>query len=323
MLAATMARDLVGSNQAPLSLLVNPAAGRGRGRRQGEQLAAELQRAGLSFSLQQSERPGHLRELAARTAGPVVAVGGDGTVHEIVDGLIPRDGRLGPLAILASGRGDDFAASAGFGPSCKRLVERLAAPSSRLVDVGIAAIDCEHGLLNRRFANYLGFGFDAEVARAAANTRLLRGKLLYLVATMRALWRQRLVDCEVTYEGAGKQSGEAAHENENAPVLFCAACNGSRVGGGLHFAPQAALDDGLLDVVRVTSSSRRRTVLLLAKLMRIAHLDDPRVRLERCTAATMHSMQPMAVALDGEPVATRARSVRVSIAAERLELVGW
>ncbi|HEX5052504.1 MAG TPA: diacylglycerol kinase family protein [Planctomycetota bacterium] len=312
-----MARDLVGSNQAPLSLLVNPAAGRGR--RQAERLAAELARAGMPFSLQRSERPGHLRELAAAARGPIVAVGGDGTVNEVVDGLVPRDGRLGPLAILASGRGDDFAASAGFGSSAAHLVERLAARSTRLVDVAVAAIECEHGLLQRRFANYLGMGFDAEVARAAGGMRLLRGRLLYLAATARALWRQRAIDCDVSYEG----TADLPAVHEHVQMLFGAVCNGRRVGGGLRFAPHAELDDGLLDVLRVTSASRRRTLLLLWSLVRVTHLADQRVRLERCRAVTLRSARPVVVALDGEPVAFAARSVRAGLAPERLELIGW
>jgi YegS/Rv2252/BmrU family lipid kinase len=314
MLRAAMPRDHDGSNQGPLLIIANPRAGHGRGRRRAELLEKELDRSGLPRTISYTEHKGHAQQLAAQATGPIVVVGGDGTVHEVVNGLVPRDGRLGPLAVLPGGSGDDFAANAQFPADPGALVARLRAAKLRTVDVGVADIDCERGRLQRRFVNNLGFGFDAEVAIAAAKTRWLRGRWLYLAATLAALLRQRIVDCALHFDGV---DGPVA---ERRPLLFASCCNGGRVGGGLDFSPDARIDDGLFDVLAVTSTSRARTLALLLRLLRRTHLLDPRVRLVRCSAATFVPSSPVACAMDGEGVATQASAVRIGVAGERLLL---
>ncbi|HEU4420547.1 MAG TPA: diacylglycerol kinase family protein [Planctomycetota bacterium] len=309
-----MPRDLDGSNQGPLLIIANPRAGNGRGRRRADLLRKELDRSGLPWTISFTEHKGHAEQLAVDATGPIVVVGGDGTVHEVVNGLVPREGRLGPLAVLPGGSGDDFAANAQFPADPRALVARLRAATLRAVDVGAADIDCERGRLHRRFVNNLGFGFDAEVAIAAARTRWLRGRWLYLAATFKALRRQRIVDCALHFDGVD------ASIDERRPLLFASCCNGARVGGGLGFSPDARIDDGLFDVLAVTSTSRTRTLALLLRLLRRRHLLDPRVRLVRCSAATIVPSSPVACAMDGEGVTTQASALRIGVAAERLLL---
>lgn len=315
MLAPPMARDFVQSNVEPLLVIANPRAGRGRGRSRAEQLAQHLRAAAVPFELQSTAHPGHAVELAAAANGLVVAVGGDGTVHEILNGLRPRDGRLGPLAVLPSGSGDDFAGAIGAPRTAAALVERLRTGAVRTIDVGVAEFAGENGVQRRRFANNAGLGFEAEVVAAAANARWLRGRPLYLAATLRAVWRQRVVDCELTSTVAGTTTVT------RAPVLFVSSCNGGRVGGGLPFAPAARLDDAEFDVLQVTAASRRATVALLWRLLRARHEGDPRVRSLRCTRLEVRPDAPMPLALDGEAAARAVRHLAVTIAAERLVVV--
>src|SRR5262245_51016856 len=314
MLRAAMVRDLDGSNQGPLLIIANPRAGQGRGRRRADLLRKELDRSGLPSTIAFTEHEGHAQQLAASAPGPIVVVGGDGTVHEVVNGLVPREGKLGPLAVLPAGSGDDFAANARFPADPKALVAGLRAATLRAVDVGAASIDCERGRLHRRFVNNLGFGFDAEVAFAAAKTRWLRGKWLYIAATLKALRRQRLVECTLHFDGPD------GPVDERRPLLFASCCNGGRVGGGLGFSPDARIDDGLFDVLAVTSTSRTRTLALLLRLLQRRHLLDHRVRFVRCSAATIVPSVPVACAMDGEGVATQASAVRIGVADERLIL---
>jgi diacylglycerol kinase family enzyme len=314
MLRAAMPRDHDGSNQGPLLIIANPRAGQGRGRRRAELLERELGRNGLSWTIAFTQHKGHAQQLAAHATGPIVVVGGDGTVHEVVNGLEPRGGLLGPLAVLPGGSGDDFAANAQFPADPGALAARLRAAKLRTVDVGVADIDCEHGRLRRRFVNNLGFGFDAEVAITAAKARWLRGRWLYLAATLAALRRQRSVDCALHFDGVD------GRVDEQRPLLFASCCNGGRVGGGLPFSPDARIDDGLFDVLAVTSSSRACTLALLLRLLWRRHMLDPRVHLVRCSAATIVPSLPMACAMDGEGVAMQASTVRIGVADERLLL---
>ncbi|MBL9080093.1 MAG: hypothetical protein JNL08_21550 [Planctomycetes bacterium] len=311
-----MARDLVQSNVPPLLVVANPRAGRGRAAARAAALSTALRAAGIPFGCETTRGPGHARDLAAGAAGTVVAVGGDGTVHEIVDGLRAREGMLGPLAVLPAGSGDDFAANAGFAAAPATLAERLRAGTARTIDVGTVEFDGEHGRVVRRFANVAGLGFDAEVVRQAARSRWLRGRALYLTATLRALQRQRPVGCRATFAGP---AGSLAW---TGPVLFVATCNGARVGGGLRFAPDAVLDDRQFDVLQVTSASRRATLGHLLRLLRGRHADDPRVRLTRAATIELWPEQPMPLALDGELVAGAVTWLRLQVAAERLRLVG-
>jgi diacylglycerol kinase family enzyme len=315
MLAPPMARDFVQSNVIPLLVVANARAGHGRGARRAGELARALQAAGMPFTLVHTNGPGHATALAVDAPGAVVAVGGDGTVHEVVNGLVARARVLGPLAVLPAGSGDDFASHAGFASSPAELVERLRAGRVRQIDVGSAEVDCEYGRLQRRFVNNAGLGFEAEVVVAAANARWLRGRPLYLAATLQAVRHQRLVDCELAYTTAGTTT------MTRLPVLFVSTCNGRRVGGGLPFAPDARLDDGQLDVLQVTAPSRRATLVLLWRLLRARHARDARVRLSRCTELAIRPASPMPLAMDGELLARRVTALRLRIDPQRLALL--
>lgn len=315
MLGPTMLRERIAPKE-PVLVVVNPRAGRGAARRRAARLVAELQRVGVPFVVRPTERPGHARDLAAATSGAVVAVGGDGTAHEVLNGLRERDGRLGPFAVLPAGSGNDFAANAGFSRDPHDLAAALHDGWTRTVDVGAVEIACEHGELRRHFLNDAGVGFEADVVRTAAGMRWLRGRLLYLAATLRAVRRQRIVDCELTYATVDDEV------RETMPILFASACNGGRVGGGLHFAPAACIDDGRVDVLRVSSDSAAATLRLLMQLVRRRHDRDPRVRIARCDRVVMRPAQPLPVSLDGELVAASATRVEASVRRGRLVLAG-
>lgn len=313
MLAAPMTRDPHAAKE--ILVIANPRAGKGAARARTARLAEALRRRGLGFRVVDTTGPGHATALARDASGAVVAVGGDGTVNECVNGLTAHDGRIGPFAVLPAGSGDDFAANTRQTRDADELARRLAHGTTRTIDVGDARLDCEHGAVQRLFVNDAGLGFEADVVLAAGELRWLRGLPLYLAATVRAARRQRVVDCVMTYTNAG------AATTETLPVLFASACNGPRVGGGLHFAPDASIEDNALDVLRVTSSSPFATLGLLVRLLRRRHGLDPRVRLERCNDVAMSPSTPLPVTLDGEVVARRTTSLRASIRERFLSVV--
>lgn len=316
MLAPPMARDFVQSNVTPLLVIANPRAGHGRGARRAAELERALAAAGLPFTLARTDGPGDATALAAAATGTVIAVGGDGTVHEVLNGLPLRAGALGPLAVLPAGSGDDFARNAGFPRAAAALVERLRAGRPRAIDFGTATYDCELGTVHRRFANNAGLGFEADVVAAAAAARWLRGQPLYVAATLQAVRSQRPIDC-----GLQCTNGTASVTTQ-LPLLFASACNGPRVGGGLRFAPDARLDDGRLDLLQVTAASRRATLALLWRLLRGRHVRDPRVRLGQWTRVVLQPTAPMPLAMDGELVARSVRRLELAIGAARLHLAG-
>ncbi len=312
MLRPAMPRDLDGSNR-PLLVVVNPTAGRGRARKCAQQLALALERAGVPFELALTQARGDAERLAAAARGLLVAVGGDGTVHEVVNGLAQRGGPpWGPLAVLPAGSGDDFAANAGFAADAGELVRRLANGAARTVDLARAELVTGTGTIACWFANNCGAGFEADVVRAADGL-WLRGRALYLAATVRAVLRQKPFPAELALDG-----GLAAATS----LLFASFCNGARVGGGLPFAPGARLDDGRLDLLQVAATTRRGTLALLGKLVRERHRGDPRVRSAAAAAATLRSAQPFPVSMDGELIATAVTELRIRTAPGALVLCG-
>jgi len=317
MFGVPMRGHLAESNREAALVVVNPVAGGGRGGRVADGLEAALRAQGIAYVRRDTDHAGHARQLAAAAAGVVIVVGGDGTVHDAVAGLPERDGRLGPLAVLPCGRGDDFAAAVGFGRNPAALAARLRAGSTRCVDLGEAELTGRQ-THHRRFVNVAGLGFDAEVAARAQRGRHLRGRALYVAATLAAL--RRLPRFWATLE---LDLGHAAPPlRQRVELAFVSACNGPRFGGGLEVAPQARPDDGWLDAVRVAGCSSLAALLVLVRLGLRRHLNDRRVTSVRCRALTLTTDVAVAAALDGEPLPEPVTAARFRCSPSRLVLVG-
>ena len=162
-------------------VILNPQAGRSRRGPDAEAIRQSFQRHGLPVEVAFTAGPGHATALA-RDAGsdPVVAVGGDGTLHEVIQGLDLARQRLG---VIPAGSGNDFAWEHGIPRALDAAVDRIAAGNERKIDLG----QWEGG----RFHNNLGLGFEAEVNRLSHRVRGVRGPALYFVALARAMARLR------------------------------------------------------------------------------------------------------------------------------------
>lgn len=279
---------------APLRVIVNPIAGGGRAAALAAGLRGELLQRGVPCEFLATSKAGQAREFAAAAPGAVAVVGGDGTLHEVVDGLVAREGGLGPLAVLPAGSGDDFANGLGSCRAPAALAAELAAwmgggaAQGRRVDLGLARFHTEAGVVTRRFANLAGLGFLAEVAAAAHGSRL-RGRLRYSLATVAAL--RRLREFAVSGDG-GRQR-----------CAFVQMANGPLCGGGLRIAPMADFGDGKLDSLRVGPVGRAGLLCLLAKLVVGRHLGDRRVHHEAAARVVLDMDPPVRAMVDGELVA--------------------
>ena len=272
-------------------LIVNPRAGRGRrGAGPGdfvEHLRTAFDRQGLRVEVALTERPGHATELARNAWGdPVVAVGGDGTVHEVLQGLDLDRQRLG---VIPAGSGDDFAWHHGLGGPLEAAAARIAAGVERRVDVGA----WEGG----RFHNNFGFGFEAEVNRISHGVRVVRGPALYFVALARALARLRTYEVELEWDG-GAFSGRLATG---------ALLNGSRVGGAFRLCPAARTDDGRLDLVTVGAMGRLGILTALGPVLRGREPRDRRIARAVTAGLSLRAPAPVPVYMDGEYCGEHAR----------------
>lgn len=283
-----------------LHIVYNPTAGKGRARSLIGSVVAFLEANRVAYRLLTTERVGHAAELAAAApAGSVVvAAGGDGTVHEVVRGVL--NGAAGErsqgrcLGVLPLGSGDDFAFSLGLARTdLAGALKRLLDPRRALVDVGF--VDGEP------FVNSVGTGFDAEAAhRVRTSPVFLKGVFAYLYAVVASLPRFGNVPVTVEVDGERVFAGAA---------LLVTLQNGPRSGGSFVFAPAAVNDDGLLDVMVAEEVGLLEAGLILPRVMRAEHVGHEKVRLFRGRRVSLEWGRPQRGHADGEPLAARQRFV--------------
>jgi len=217
----------------------------------------------------------------------ILVAGGDGSIHEVVNGIL-RSGRTIDLGVIPIGTGNDFAKACSipvqWESAVRELADRLHSNTpARPVDAG--------RMNNRFFANGAGIGFDAKVTRIARDIRWRVGDLVYLAAVFKAM-----IDGVTTPHVTMKFSGQTIE----GPVTLANFSNGAWVGGMFHIAPMARNDDGMLDLIFATPISRIRIMALLPKLMRGSHIEQPdikHVRLRRCEVTATAAVPSH---LDGE-----------------------
>lgn len=235
------------------------------------------------------------REAAAAGASRFIVAGGDGTVHHAVQALAGTGCALG---IVPLGSGNDLARVLEL-PRDPEAAFRVAIEGAvRPIDVG-----CAGGVL---FPGVASFGLDGEATRfAAERTRRMRGPLLYGYAALRTLGRFTPFEARVVYDGA-------AFEGR---VMFVAVANSGRYGGGMRIAPEARLDDGLLDVVIVREVSRAELLLWFGRVFGGTHVRHPAVVTARAARVEVSTDRPMTISADGEVL---ARTGREPVAVEAL-----
>ena len=267
-----------------LHLIFNPIAGRGRAARSLTQVTGLLDDAGCDHRVLTTEAPGHATELvqALPDDAQVVAVGGDGTVHEVA---LPCIGSARTLGVIPVGSGDDFAFALGLDRMRVDLsVATLLSGEVRLVDSGLV-----NGV---PFVNAVGSGFDAEVAAAVRTApKLFRGMSAYLYAVVVALGRLSLSPVEVEVDGERVFEGLS---------LLVSVQNGPRNGGSFLFAPDAALDDGRFEVLVAGAVGRLGTLGLVPQVIRGRHLGHPKVWLFRGERVQIRWQRPKPAHLEGE-----------------------
>jgi diacylglycerol kinase (ATP) len=276
-LMADTARD------ARLTVIYNPNAGKGKGRRLFGRVEKLLKANELVFDVYETTGPNHASELAreavARGAATVVAAGGDGTVREVVTGLAGSAVRMG---IIPIGSGNDFTKSVGVPRDLAAACAAIRAGRVCRIDLGRVG--------NVRFANAVGIGFDALVVVEANRMRWLRGLPLYVGSVLKATLR---FDCPRT-------TIELDGERLDQSILLTACANGEWYGGGFHIAPRAKPDDGLLDVCVIAAVSRWRIMEKLLSVIRGTHESLPEVKFFRARRIAFTSPDVLYVQADGD-----------------------
>lgn len=272
-------------------VFLNPAAGRGRAARKISRLRSVFDEAGIGITVIESDAPGDLEEnvkqAVADGATRIIVAGGDGSVHEAVNGLMQSSGSAA-MGVVPIGTGNDFAKACGipleWQDAAVLLAQRMRdeAPP-RAIDVG--------RMNERYFANGAGIGFDARVTRIARSIHWPIGDLVYLAAVFRAMW-DGIATPELEIRSAGG--------SRRGPLTLASISNGAWIGGMFHIAPMARNDDGALDLVCAAPVSRRRILALLPLLMRGTHMREPEVSHATIRRCEIQACAPLPSHLDGE-----------------------
>ena len=289
-----------------VSVIVNPSAGGGRAGRKLGAVTEALLETGLEHRVEATRSLEHAVELALRAAadGWVAAgMGGDGLVGAVAGALRHSDGVVG---VLPGGRGNDFARVLGIPSDPAAAVRVLASGTVRPIDLG--------EVRGRTFVGIASCGFDSEANRVANQARVIRGNLVYAYGAIRALIGWRPARFELTLDG------DRRHVMTGYSV---GAANSKAYGGGMYAAPDAELDDGLLDIVTLADTPKRRFLLsLLPKVFKGTHVREPEVTVLRAAEVTIGADRPFTMYADGDPIAELPVTVRALPAAVRVIVPG-
>ena len=285
------------SPYGPMVLIVNARAGRGGVSRSLPEVVKALDERELAYEVHVTEGPGHATALAERALDDgryfVVAVGGDGTINEVVNGMIADDRARHPEAVLgvvAAGTGCDFIKTFGIPPTPSHAAAHLDGPESFPIDIGKITFNGRDGQPTvRYFANIAEAGIGAAcVARAARLPRFL-GPTVYFFAFWLTLRKHRSSKVKVdlvdrTYEGY----------MNNLVVA-----NGQFFGGGMKVAPKAAPTDGLLDI-QIEHARKREAIALIPKIYKGQHVPHPDIEEAKRVKVAIESEHPLLIEADGE-----------------------
>ncbi len=299
----------------PTTLVVlNPASGRGLGRKLRPRIERALRDAGIAYDLVETKGPGDAVALARDAAGTGVArvlcAGGDGTVHEAANGLLqgpcaPDGATVPALGTIPIGTGNDFAKLIGvFKLTPEQAAARMAAAVERRFDVG--------RVTGEYFANSLGIGFDAEVVRQADKLTQLRGLSVYVVAVYKTF---------VTFRAPVLEVASPAH-TETGPMMMLECSIGVSAGGGFYLTPGADPADGQLDVCLIRKVGLMRFLRYVPRVLKGTHGGIREVAMFRTPSLTIRSpAAPLLLHLDGELRAPAAREIEVTLVPNRLRVL--
>lgn len=278
-------------------LIVNPTAGRGRG---AADASAALASVGIDFDLAVTAHRGNATELAAQAKLDgrtlVIAAGGDGTVHEVANGIV-GDGQSPQLGLLPLGSGCDYVRTFGVPSDLREAAQIIASGQTRTVDVGEVTVTTDHGQLTRKFVNIAEVGFGSVVAERAATLPRALGSAVYFFAFWNKL--PGYVRCPMT-----------VNDVRWPGVMNVVVATGQVFGGGMRIAPEADPSDGLFDV-QVHHGTKLDYVRGIPKVYRGTHLPHPRIEELRTASLKVNSQPEAVVEADGEVLGRTPAEFRV------------
>ncbi|MFC1662588.1 diacylglycerol/lipid kinase family protein [Patescibacteria group bacterium] len=287
------------------AIILNPTANRGKASSALPKIEKVLNENNKEYEIIVTRRPNEATEIAKRLVAAkqqiIIAAGGDGTVYEIINGIVNQDVQFG---IIPLGSGNDFAQALGYGKNLKKNIKILLQGNKHKVDLG--------KVNGQYFINNVSIGFDAVVAKTFNKGKnIMLGKAAYVAAIFKALWRLKTYQFRLTTSEFDKELN----------ITLVAITNTRSYGGGIPINPTARIDDGFLNLCLVDKMSRSYLIKSLPKLLKGKHAQLPEVKMMTAKKITISSRQPLPISYDGEVIEDK-NHLAIEVLPSAIEIIG-
>lgn len=267
-----------------MKIILNPTAGRGRALESQRIITDKLNAAGVEFDLETTLGPSQVveqtQQAVSKSYDLIIAAGGDGTLNQVVNGMV---GTGVPLGVLPCGTGNDFATMIGMPSQIDKCLDQIIAGGVSYVDLG--------KINERYFISSVGAGFDGQVAYTVNHGfPHLRGHIVYVLGIFKTIFSYPGHQINLTVDG----------KTENFKALLVAVNNSKTYGGGFMITPDAVLDDGYFSICTSQMMNPLEICLNLPKLSKGVHGRLKKIRLFEGKSITIESATPLYCQIDGE-----------------------
>ncbi|MDZ7723365.1 MAG: diacylglycerol kinase family protein [candidate division KSB1 bacterium] len=266
-------------------IIENPYAAGGESKKHFPHIEKRFRDCGVEYKAVETRNAADAEQLAYTAAKQfydmIIAVGGDGTINQVVNGIMKADAHAA-LGIIPAGTCNDFIKSVGIPESISRACDIILSGKTLPVDVALAG--------DRFFINAIGIGFDVKVVQDLALYSYLPGKLAYYAAVFKNIFRYKALPLDI----------HSKTDRHQMDMVMLAVTNGQYYGGSFHIAPTADVMDGMLNVVMVHDLSAFKRVLFLPKVAKGTHLSAHNVDHFTTTELSIRSSTPLTLQIEGE-----------------------
>jgi diacylglycerol kinase (ATP) len=293
-------------------IILNPYANRWGAQAKVAAIEKACREAGLAFDMAVMSGPGDGKRetITAIYDGyeAIIAAGGDGTVNEVVNGLIEAAGGepTKPMGILPVGTGNDFSDMTRIPRDLASAAKTIAGGRTRQIDAAqVIAGDRRHF-----FGNNCALAMEPMVTIENIRLNRLSGNIRYVVATLKALLKLQAWQMKVNWDGSSYEGS----------IYLLSVCNSPRTGGIFLIAPPARMDDGVLDIVFVPKVPKAKVLSLVPRLFNGSHIEQPDVNYIRSTRLSIESEPGTPIHADGEVIAESVKNIRYEILPGKITL---
>lgn len=281
------------------NFIVNLKAGKGKTRRALRKIERFMKEHNIPYAVHDTYYPGHAIEIAHKISsteegGTIIAVGGDGTFNEVLNGVNPEETVLG---FIPAGNGNDFARVAGFSLDPLEALQDII--NDKVVEVDYMLIGDENN--QRRCLNVAGTGLDVDVLLRYNRSKIMHNKLQYYICLIRSLIKFKSYSISVTIDG----------KTSDHDCFMVAVGNGQYIGGGMRVSPNSDIYDGKLDVVIINNVPKRRIPGVLLKFLKGKHIELDFTEVYKVEEVSLVNNTNKYINVDGEIMSTLPFNVKV------------